>query len=299
MEIRQLEIFLAVVENASISRAAELLHLAQPSVSHAVRQLERELRGELFIRSTRGVRPTTAGEALVGPARQVLRDLTIARENVGHVLGLRGGTLDIISVPALAIDPLASFVGSYRKLYPDVQIRVVDPVDVSDVPAYVRSGRCEIGLIEEGAGVPGELDLCVHPLAGQEIVLVLPPGAAVGSGPVSWEDLSLFEFVTSPPGRSVSRGRLEQIFARTGKKLRVCVESDHRTAIADFIMAGAGAALLRRPISEPLEARGARVRPLDPPLVHQVNLVHRVQALSPAARAFVELAAGGLDCDGS
>ncbi|GLB69498.1 LysR family transcriptional regulator [Arthrobacter mangrovi] len=290
MDRRQLEIFLSVVENESISRAAEALHLAQPSVSQAIKQLEREVRGELFLRSTRGVRPTAAGEALIEPARQVLRDLSVALESVGHVLGLRGGTLDIVSVPALAIDPLASFVGSYRRSFPDVQVRVIDPPDVSDAPAYVRSGRCEIGLVEDMTPEP---ELCIHELAGQEIVLVLPPGAAVGSGPVSWEDLSLFEFVTSPPGRSVSRSKLEQIFSRTGKQLRVCVESDHRTAIADFVMAGAGAALLRRPISEPLAAQGARVRPLNPPLLHQVTLVHRRRSLSPAARAFVGLATKG------
>lgn len=288
MELRQLEIFLHVAEHESISRAAELMHLAQPSVSQAIKQLERELRGELFLRSSRGVRLTAVGTALLEPARQILRDLSVARESVGQVLGLKGGTLDIVSVPALAIEPLASLIGLYRKQYPEVLIRVVDPADIADAPSYVRSGRCEIGLMEN---MSPERELCNHELEAQEIVLVLPPGAAVSPAPVSWEDLSRFEFVTSPPGRSVSRSRLESIFERTGKQLRICVESDHRTATADFVLAGAGAALLRRPIAEAMEKRGARICSLEPTLEHEVTLIHRRGSLSPAARAFVDLVA--------
>ncbi|HWS51612.1 MAG TPA: LysR family transcriptional regulator [Microbacterium sp.] len=287
MELRQLQIFLRVAEEQSISRAAELLHLAQPSVSQAIRQLESELRGELFLRSRRGVSLTAAGHSLVEPARQMLRDLVVAKESVADVLGLKGGNLHIAAVPALAVDPLAPMLGAYRRRYPDVKLHIIDPADVADTPSYVRSGRCEIGLVENIAPQPG---LCLHELDAQEIVLILPPGAAVATDQVSWEELARFEFVTSPPGRSVSRSRLDYIFGKTGKELRICVESDHRTAISEFVLAGAGAALLRRPLAAAIVERGARAYPLQPRLEHQVTLIHRDRTLSPAARAFVRLA---------
>ena len=289
MDARQLEYFLAVVEHGGISRAAAALHIAQPSLSHGLKQLERELRGELFIRTSRGAQLTAAGRSLVNPARQVLRDLMIARENVSDVLGLRGGTLDIVAVPALATAPLARMVGLYRRKFPDVKVRIVDPEDVGDAAARVRTGQCEIGLVEDVA-VAGELQ--VYELESQEVVLVLPPGSPVHPGAITWDNLAQYEFVTSPPGRSVSRSRLEQIFARTGRELRICVESDHRSAVADFVMAGAGAALLRRPIAEAMRLQGARIHALDPPLTHRVTLIHRKDVLGPAARAFVTLVTG-------
>jgi DNA-binding transcriptional LysR family regulator len=291
MDARQLRFFLSVVEHGGITRAAASLHVAQPSLSHSIKQLERELRGELFVRTTRGVQLTAAGRSLVEPARQVLRDLMIARDCVSDVLGLRAGTLDVVAVPALAIDPLSQMVGRYRQRFPDVRVRVADPEDVDDPAALVRSGECEIGLVENVAG--DELE--VYELESQEVVLVLPPGSPVAAGPVSWGELAQYEFVTSPLGRSVSRSRLEQIFADTGRELRICVESDHRTAIADFVMAGAGAALLRRPIAEGMRERGARVRDLEPAITHRVRLIHRRDVLGPAARAFVTLGTGGVE----
>ena len=287
MDARQLEFFLAVVEQGGITRAAATLHVAQPSLSHSIKQLERELRGELFVRTARGVELTSAGRSLVEPARQVIRDLAVARESVSAVLGLRGGTLDVVAVPALAMCPLAGMVGRYRRRYPDVRVRVVDPADVDDAAALVRSGGCEIGLVED---VAPSAELEVHELESQEVVLMLPPGSRIGPGAVRWDDLARYEYVTSPPGRSVSRSLLRQIFASTGQQLRICVESDHRTANADFVLAGAGAALVRRPIADSLRQRGAVIRDLDPMVTHRVTLIHRRDVLGPAARAFRTLA---------
>ena len=287
MDPRQLEYFLAVVEEGGMTRAAAALRIAQPSLSYSIKQLERELRGELFVRTARGVQLTSAGRSLVEPARQVLRDLSVARASVRAVLGLRGGSLDVVAVPALATDPLASMVGRYRRRFPEVRLRVVDPEDVDDAAAQVRSGRCEIGLVED---VVASAELEVYELASQDVVLVLPPGSPPEAGPVDWDDLAQYEYVTSPRGRSVSRSRLEQIFARTGRELRICVESDHRTAVGDFVLAGAGAALMRRGIAESLVRLGAHIRHLDPVLTHRVTLIHRKDVLGPAASAFVAVA---------
>ena len=91
MERRQLEYFIAVVEHGGFTAAALALHVAQPSLSHAIRALEREFGGSLFHRLPHGVVLTAAGEALVRPAQQVLRDLSTAGSLVREVLGLEGG----------------------------------------------------------------------------------------------------------------------------------------------------------------------------------------------------------------
>src|SRR5690348_10161914 len=98
MDSRQLEYFLAVVDHGGMSAAAAALHLSQPSLSQAIRGLERDLGVPLFHRVGRRVVPSAAGEALVPPARQVLRDLRTARASVDAVRGLDGGRLDIATL---------------------------------------------------------------------------------------------------------------------------------------------------------------------------------------------------------
>src|SRR5690348_7877406 len=75
LEVRQLEYFLAVHDHGGVTRAAKALHLSQPSLSQAIRSLERQLRTELFLRVGRGLVLAPAGQALLEPARQVLRSM--------------------------------------------------------------------------------------------------------------------------------------------------------------------------------------------------------------------------------
>jgi DNA-binding transcriptional LysR family regulator len=86
---------------------ASALAMHPPSLSQAIRGLERELGIELFHRTGRGLVLTAAGEALVAPARQVLRDATAARAAVAEVVSLRAGRLDIAAHAALTVDPLS------------------------------------------------------------------------------------------------------------------------------------------------------------------------------------------------
>src|SRR5262245_43503460 len=103
MELHQLRYALAVVDNGTFTAAAAACFVAQPSLSHAIRSLERELGVELFQRVGRRVRLTAAGEAFVAPAREVLRSLDTLRSDVDAVTGLVAGYLDLVALPTLAV----------------------------------------------------------------------------------------------------------------------------------------------------------------------------------------------------
>src|ERR1043165_983563 len=107
MDLRQLSYFLAVVDEGTFTAAAAAVAVAQPSLSQAVRSLEAELGTPLFHRLGRAVRLTAAGDALVEPARQTLRDIDTARAAVEAVAGLMGGCLELAALPTLAADPVA------------------------------------------------------------------------------------------------------------------------------------------------------------------------------------------------
>ena len=168
----------AVVDHGSFTRAAAALHVAQPSLSQAVAKLERELGVELFHRTPPRVAITAAGEALLEPARQALRAVDTARAAAEAVAGVTAGHVDLVSLPTLAVDPLAMFVGAFRREHPAVSVRITEPDDPADLLALVRDGTSELGFTELPiAPASGSGDLLAHELDAQEYVAVLPPGA--------------------------------------------------------------------------------------------------------------------------
>src|SRR6266545_5379205 len=148
MDLRQLAYVVAVVDEGSFTGAAAHLGITQPSLSHAVKALENELGALLFHRLGRSVRLTAAGEALVGPARQALRDAEVARAAVAEVTGLGAGHLDLVCLPTLAVDPVADLVGRLRTRHPGVRVRIDEPEDADAVAEQVWSGTSELGIAE-------------------------------------------------------------------------------------------------------------------------------------------------------
>src|SRR5947209_15167355 len=136
MDSRRLSAFLAVVDAGTVTAAAATLHVSQPALSQTIRQLEGEVGTPLFHRIGRGLVLTATGEALVGPARQVVRDVDVASRAVADVSDPAGGVLDLVVLPTLAVDPAAALVGALRRVRPNVMVRLA----VADGADAVRSG---------------------------------------------------------------------------------------------------------------------------------------------------------------
>ncbi|WP_328875239.1 LysR family transcriptional regulator [Streptomyces sp. NBC_00287] len=288
MERRQLEYFIAVVEHGGFTAAAIALHVAQPSLSHAIRTLEREFGGKLFHRLPHGVALTAAGEALVQPARQVLRDLTTAGSLVREVLGLSGGRLDIVSQTTLSVDPLAGMLGHFHRVHPKVSVRVVDPEQGPAVAHMVAAGQCELGLVD--ASVP-TADLRGMDLPEQEMHVVLPPDHPHPPGAtITSRELAALDLIVTPPGTE-TRAAVDDVCTALGVPPRIVVETAHRAMIVPLILSGVGASLLPGSMARDAALRGARMLSNRPRLLRHGRLVWRSGPLSPAAQAFVDLAA--------
>lgn len=288
MEIRQLEYVVGVVDEGGFTRAADALHVTQPALSDGIRRLEAELGLELFHRVGRRAVLSAAGEAFVDPARQVLRDLGVLRTSVAAVAGLTAGTLDVVALPTLAVDPLATLVGAFRHAHPGVVVRVDQPEGPAAVATRVRSGRSEIGLTELPVAEPG---LVSRQLTEQELLVVVPPDSQLARRRrITTADLASVPLVTSPVGTS-TRGIIDAAFAAIDAAPDIVVETDQREAIVPLVVAGAGASILPRPQAEAAAVFGASTVSLSPRLVRSIGLVWRDGPLSPAARAFVNLRA--------
>ncbi len=287
MDLRQVEYVLAVVERGSFTKAAASMHVSQPSLSDGIRRLEAELGVRLFHRLGRSVELTDAGRAFVGPARQLTRDRDAVFESVAVVRDLRSGTLDIVALPTLAADPLGRLVGGFRKANPGIAVRIAAPEDDGAVVAMVLDGRSELGLTELRAHRD---ELVGVSLERQELVAVCPPRTRLASsGRLPVARLRGMPLVTTPPGTS-TRDLLDRALASAGVEANISVETSQREAIAALVLNGAGTSFLPARLAEPLAAQGAVVARLVPTLTRTIGLVHRPSPLTPAARAFVELA---------
>ncbi|WP_228118036.1 LysR family transcriptional regulator [Rhodococcus erythropolis] len=288
MDVRQMEYFLAVVDNGGINRAAVALHVAQPSLSQSIRKLESELKTQLFHRVGRGLVIAPAGEALVGPARQVLRDMEAAQAAVREVREVKRGRIDIAALADMSTDPLSVWVARFRVRHPDMRLRVEERDDVAGVLELVHSGACELGVTT----LPqSQHEFFGRRLVTQNFVLVLPPGTESElPDTVPLEMLAGIPLVMGER-RTASRDYIEQALRGRGIEPHVVVEVPQRGAVLPMVVSGAGAAIL--PLRMALEAhqRGAVVKEVAPTLTREVGAVHRVGRVSEAAVEFLDYSA--------
>jgi DNA-binding transcriptional LysR family regulator len=294
MDLRRLRLFLAVVDEGGFTAAARAVHVAQPAVSLAVRELEQELGAPLLVRSRRGAVLTAAGEALVGPARLALRDVDTAVAAVAAVTGLVAGRLDLATLPTLAADPVAELVGRFRVAHPSVSVRLAAPNDTDELAEAVRSGASEVGITDEG---PGNAGLREHPVGVQALLAVSPPagrGSAADDRPLRLARLGRSPLVLTPAGSSL-RTVVDAATSAAGVSPEIAVETAQREALIPLVLAGAGTTFLPPALAQAARRLGATVRRTQPALQRTIVVVHRPGPLGPAARAFLALA--GVDPD--
>jgi DNA-binding transcriptional LysR family regulator len=151
MELRQLEYFMAVAEEANFTRAAERVHISQSGVSAQVRALENELGAELFDRSGRSATLTTAGKAALPHARAALSAAENLTEAVDEVNGLVRGRLTAGMIKGCEVAPWFAALAGFHREHPGIDIELRE--DNSDVMiAEIRAGSSDIALV----GIAGE-----------------------------------------------------------------------------------------------------------------------------------------------
>ena len=284
MDLRKLSYFLAVAEHGGFTRASEAAFASQPALSLAVKKLEQELGVQLFHRIGHDVRLTPAGAALVGPARQIQRDVETARAAVADIAGLRAGSLSLCSLPTLAANPLAELVGRFRTRHPGIVVDLAAPETSDDLLVLLRSGGAEIGLTES-ISLPAEL--VANDLLTQELLIILPPGTARRQPRIAMRELADIPFIAAPTGTSTRR-LLDEAFDAAGVTPRIAVVTAQRDAILPLVLAGAGAALVPESLAQEAVRSGATLARPDPAITRHVVLAHRRGPLAPAAQRFLD-----------
>jgi DNA-binding transcriptional LysR family regulator len=289
VELRQLRYFLTVAEEQRFARAAERLHIAAPSLSQQIHTLERELRVTLFIRTPQRVELTPAGEALVTRARVILAEVDRAREEVR-------------AAGAGRREQLSLRVANMAELVLDGPLRVaalgIPGVEVSasscqgdDAIEAVRQARADAAVV--WARSPEQRDLEGAVLGSVLFGVVLPQGhpltdlTVVPVARLADETVVMFP---RAPFAGVWDRTLDHLLPRGPGAGQVLVEPDLVSApeaMLRSVAAGGGAAPVILGLAAQLGVPGIEVRPLEPVLELEIEVVWRAPA-GAALRSLVD-----------
>jgi LysR family hydrogen peroxide-inducible transcriptional activator len=192
MEIHQLEYLVAVAEEGGFTRAAERLQIAQPSLSHQIKKLEKELRQPLFDRLPRGAVLTEAGQRMLEHARRVLAELHDARQRVSEVGGQVTGSLAVGVIPTIAPFLLPPVIRSLIGRLPEVRVTVTEDV-TARLLAQVGHGELDLAVMSSAQEVP---NVHVERVGVEPLYLVVSSRHPLaGSQRVTWRDVADEPFV--------------------------------------------------------------------------------------------------------
>lgn len=286
LETRQLRYFLAVAEHGTLTKAADHLHIAQPSLSQAIARMEQQLGLPLFHRVGRRVVLSEAGRDLLEPCRRALRTVQAAQDAVLASRGSTRGRLVIAAMPSAGMVPGADLVSGFLRDYPAVTVSTVGAWTPEEVTTLVKQGAAEIGLYS-AARLQRDKDLVVVPLGAQRLVVVSgEPDPLPNRDELTVAGLRESRLITSHPG-SVMRQIVDEVLARAPESTIAC-EVDHRTAILPLVIAGVGQAIVPEAWEPLAERAGLRVRGLaDSPRIW-IGAACRRGGLSPLAEHFME-----------
>lgn len=288
MDLRQLEIFAKVAELGSFSKAAEALHLTQPTVSEHIRALEDELGVRLLDRLRRGAAVAPAGQLLLTYAGRILALQREARQAIGGFQGKMAGDLVVgaSNIPGEYVLP--GLLGRFKDKYPDIAVTLLIG-DSQIVVDWVAEGRAELGVV--GARLSQRAVEYRELMPDEEVVIVAPGHPWFGRKQVELADLAGEPLLLRERG-SGTRVALEDALAAVGtnlEALRVVGEIGSTQAIKQAVKAGVGISVLsRRAVEE--ESRAGTLWPVhlkDLRIIRSFHVVtHRDRSRSPLAEAF-------------
>lgn len=283
-----MECFIAVAEESSFTRAAERLHLVQSTVSATIVALERDVGAKLLERTSRTVRLTDAGQALLVPARRTLEMARTARDAVDSVAGMVTGTLWIGTMTSLAGLDLPRLLGEYHRRHPQVEIRMVSSAGGSPGLAQsLRARRLDLAFLS--VDMPSVNGLRLLPVASTTLMLVVPTGHRLATRPsIRLGDVAGESFVDFPTGYG-NRLIGDRAFAAAGVERQVVIEISDVEDGAAYVRNELGIALLPQS-SQPTASGLSFIPVIDSDLTWQVYLaVPEQQVATNAARAFESL----------
>lgn len=289
MNLEQLRSFVEVARGGNFTRAAERLHLAQPSLSRQIAALEQDLGAELFRRARGRSTLTPAGESLLPLARRMLADAESVRRELAELAGLQRGTVRLGATPTLCISLVAEVLSAFHAAYPGVDLHLSEQGS-RRLFEQLAAGELDLALVTTSDTASTDR-FTVTPLLVEELVVI----SSAKAPPVTDRDTIGLDEVAALPQIVFSstydlRATTDAAFRTAGLRPDAVIEGAEMDAVLRFVERGLGIAivpamvLIDRPGLR--SVRLANPTPANPTLTRTISIA-RVADMAPTAAAAV------------
>ena len=282
MELRQLQYFLVVADELHFGRAAEMLNMSQPPLTVAIKKLERELSVQLFERTTRSVKLTSAGQLFRDSLAPVLADLDRVVAEVSEVnTGLRG-KLSVGFVSSASYTVIPEAVALFRARRPQVEL-LLRPVTTDEQVDLLVEGNLDVGILRDPTRLPG---MDMEQIHTEPLVLALPASHPLTNlDVVAVEDIAGEDFVLYPYKHMSGFFSVVHSLFDGYEQPRIVEQAIHQETILGLVAAGLGMSILPESVSR-FQMPSVAFRPIA--TRPQSSLYMARGSANPAAAAFME-----------
>ena len=268
ISMRALECLVTIVERASLTKAAAVLHMSQPALSHQIAAIERELGTPVIERLPRGIRPTAAGLAAAAEARIALAAADRAVMAGRRVAAGTGGRIRIACAETMTAWVLVPVLRSWRRRFPDVELDLAEYTSADRMLEVLAAGQADITVGPR----PTRTDEHTEVLGREEIVVVASAEHRfAGLDAVPLAELAAEPLVHYHPGNGFARW-VDQFAAERGVVLpQPALRTGSPRTAAQLAAAGMGVTIV--PFSALTPLPGATIRSLDPPELREVIII--------------------------
>lgn len=271
MELRQLRYYVAIVDHGSLSRAALVLHVAQPALTQQLRQLEDELGAQLLHRSAQGVLATDAGKVFYEHAQAILKQVGDARSAVIQSTTRPSGSVSL-GLPHSISNALAlPLLMAARNTYPEITLQLTEELS-GNLNEQLKSGRINLAVLFDD----GQLGaFASSALVEEELRFICRTGSVFGP---PGERVALAEALATtlilPAQQQGVRPRIENVAREAGLHLSSVIEINSIAILKSAILADMGATILPvAPLLADIERGAMLARPIhSPALARKVTL---------------------------
>jgi DNA-binding transcriptional LysR family regulator len=246
MEVRQLEMFLAVVESGGFSQAGEQLHVSHSAIHRQIRLLEHELHDRLLVRVGNHMELTQTGRIVLEHARRIRQDLANLRLQVGELTRAQTGHIRIGTGTTVLVLFLPPVLERYQKEYPGIEVHVMTGT-ADEVIQEIYNGNLDLGIVFSPTDVPkGEPVPNYELLYQEEFVLAVGKGHPLANRKtVSLPQLLDFPMIAYSKTSHIRR-MLERFFENAGVTPRITMELENEEAMEKMIEINMGIAVLSK-----------------------------------------------------
>ena len=289
MEIRHLECFLTVARCGNFTKAAEQIHISQPSISKMIKEIEAQMGIELFYRDTKHVELTDAGIAFLEHAQQIVALFDNLTTNIDGLLAEKSGKIRIGFPPITSVTMFSQVLGVFKKEHPNIELQLFE-FGSKTIEKAIQDGELDIGIVSAPATNKELYEMFWLTRDSLEVVMH-PEHALAAKSTVAISDLAKESFVLYSRDfrlhdQIIERCRIE------GFDPKIMFETSQLEFMIQIVAANVGIVLLPTRICRKLDSSQVVSRPLaGRPIYLQLGVIWKKGRYLPhAARQWIEFA---------